>query len=1142
MSLTEVKILFYYSVKSIEYRVLFLAILILTLFTLTLKASELDCQEESVRRESGIADSMVCFTGDGITTSFELPRNTLTVDSVKIRAIIDTIDYEYEKRELIFSRPPEQDTTIEIYIKILDVKLPKSYMHRKQRKPQETDTVFQISPQEESALSIMGKRETYSDIIKGGNLTRGFSFGTGKGLLLNSGLRMQLSGQLSEELEINASLTDQNTPLQPEGNTQTLQEIDKVFVQIKGRNLQSNFGDYRLEFTESLLGRYSRKLQGVMLRGDVKNNNILVSTSISEGDYHRNYFMGQEGNQGSYQLMGKNGEKDIIVLAGTEKVWVDGMEMKRGEDHDYIIEYALGQITFTRRRLITSYSRIEVDFQYTRGRFKRNLYAVQASGNIKGNNVRYYASFIRESDNKSSPMGESLSDEERRKLEKIGDDFSAAVKEGAEFVGEGNGNYIVKDTLGTQVYYYAGNDNGSYNVKFSDVGEGKGNYLQESFGVYRWVGEGKGRYLPVDLLPMAQSHNLWDFKLEYNNEQNFVIDGEIALSNLDLNRFSAVDDGDNLGRGINFNVNLNEQEVSLSGVDLGTISINSAYRNLNNNFKEIDRIREVEFNRKWYVNTDTLKGEDLFELTAAYEPVEDVNLRFEGGKISYGASSSSVRKGFDFAITREKIPDIRYRGEYIDSKTLFSNKWGRQRGNIIYREGKIQPFLNFEYENKKETVQTDSLTGYKFLDVGTGINFIHSKNLEFKSIYNIRKDQSYTGIILEPFSKANTQTYSFAYRKGSSLTATGNLVLRNRKYEGKRDDSDTKLADFKIIFLPFRSGMRGLLNYQISQKKVPQKERKYFRVEEGRGNYIYDEERNEYIPDENGDLILRILPTDSFYSAKEIKIGSSVKMEGRKIFRRDSDSKIYRILRGIRNETVFRNEREIADKPSESFSDGTDIYSRFYFLDDLVLFEDSRDLYMRLRFLNSRTVNNQYYGRNEKINNNEYSFRLRKKISGNTDVQFDIVRRENKKDYVTAKSYTKDIKITRFETLMTIRPEYSYQFSMNFILSREKDVSEQTAPKLTYLSVQPGIRFLLKNKGRFLGELAWSYVDVEPKKILLPYEMADGNREGSNYKGKISFEYRLSNFISANFFYTAKKDAYYKKIYHNLRGELKAYF
>ena len=117
-----------------------------------------------------------------------------------------------------------------------------------------------------------------------------------------------------------------------------------------------------------------------------------------------------------------------------------------------------------------------------------------------------------------------------------------------------------------------------------------------------------------------------------------------------------------------------------------------------------------------------------------------------------------------------------------------------------------------------------------------------------------------------------------------------------------------------------------------------------------------------------------------------------------------------------------------------------------------------------------------------------------------------------------------------------------YQCSMNFLISSEKDVSETDSPKLIYLSIQPGVRFLLKNKGRFLAELAWSYVDVEPKKILLPYEMADGNREGANYKGKVSFEYRLSNFVSANFFYTGKKDSYYKKIYHNLRGELKAYF
>ena len=47
--------------------------------------------------------------------------------------------------------------------------------------------------------------------------------------------------------------------------------------------------------------------------------------------------------QGPYQLTGLNGERDIIVLAGTEKVFLDGIEMIRGENNDYNTSYRDGR-------------------------------------------------------------------------------------------------------------------------------------------------------------------------------------------------------------------------------------------------------------------------------------------------------------------------------------------------------------------------------------------------------------------------------------------------------------------------------------------------------------------------------------------------------------------------------------------------------------------------------------------------------------------------------------------------------------------------------------------------------------------------------------------------------------------------------
>ena len=54
---------------------------------------------------------------------------------------------------------------------------------------------------------------------------------------------------------------------------------------------------------------------------------------MSKGKYSNNSFKGTEGNQGPYKLKGRNGENYIVVLSGTEKVFMDGEKL------DYRLQY-----------------------------------------------------------------------------------------------------------------------------------------------------------------------------------------------------------------------------------------------------------------------------------------------------------------------------------------------------------------------------------------------------------------------------------------------------------------------------------------------------------------------------------------------------------------------------------------------------------------------------------------------------------------------------------------------------------------------------------------------------------------------------------------------------------------------------------
>ncbi|MFQ5675502.1 MAG: hypothetical protein ACE5G1_06350, partial [bacterium] len=274
------------------------------------------------------ADSpkMIFSLGDSLVIPYS---ESLWADSLLLTRDRD-YSIEYLVGEFHLKRPLTNVSFLRVRYKIFPFSLRTSYAHReivraepKTGEPANGDNSGGIVPRKQRPR--VGPREEFgAQLIKSGSILRGISVGTNQNLQVDSGLRMQISGRLAQNVEVVASLTDQNTPIQPEGNTQTLQEIDKVFVQIKAPNLQATLGDYDLNLSGTEFTSYNRKLQGVMGQANVNNAAITVSGAVSRGQFNTNEFQGQEGNQGPYQLQGPTGQINLIVLAGTEKVWVDG--------------------------------------------------------------------------------------------------------------------------------------------------------------------------------------------------------------------------------------------------------------------------------------------------------------------------------------------------------------------------------------------------------------------------------------------------------------------------------------------------------------------------------------------------------------------------------------------------------------------------------------------------------------------------------------------------------------------------------------------------------------------------------------------------------------------------------------------------
>jgi len=697
-------------------------------------------------------DTVVVITQETLNISlpdrYHLKSQTLSVYHNE-RFLEQEIAYRFsnEQNLLSFFQPLSEGDSLHLTFQIQPFQLRRTYRF------QQIDTVFADSL---DADSIVVSKTAISNpfasidtqLKRSGSIFRGVNIGSNRDLTINSGLNLQLSGNLTDDVEVVAALTDESTPIQPEGNTQSLREVDKVYISFKSPWVTGILGDFNLRYPEGEFAQLSRKLQGISLLGNYRSYELGATIASTRGFFNFMSFLGQEGNQGPYQLVGKNGELDIIVLAGTERIWIDGMLMVRGEGNDYVIDYASSQVTFSNRRLITSESRIEIDFEYYPAvqKFTRNVYSAITSGSAFTDQLKYRVKYYQEEDDPEKILEQEgiLTEEEKAIIAGAGDDPLKATTPSAFFVGPGLGDYVYKDTTsagGTDsIFVYQGEGKGDYRVTFSSVGISKGDYVRDRIGVYRWVGKKQGAYLPVKLLPLPQRHQIADAELQYQPTEKFNIRTEYALSQLDRNTLSASGDADNQG-----NAMLVAADLKPTGLfDAGEISFQINGRYIDRNFTGVDRFNRPDYNRYWNVldQSQNSPEEKSLDASATYKPWMWLKLRGNVGGLNKDAFESKRYLG---EVNWEEAAWIRgfLRHEFVEARQrMTSNNWTRQRANIEKDIGILQPSLNAEREHRRNYSE-GVLSGFEFYTWGARLGLISHDILSGYLQYSQRKDEVY---------------------------------------------------------------------------------------------------------------------------------------------------------------------------------------------------------------------------------------------------------------------------------------------------------------------------------------------------------------------------------------------------------------
>ncbi|PID88508.1 MAG: hypothetical protein CSB03_01000, partial [Bacteroidia bacterium] len=335
-----------------------------------------------------------------------------------------------------------------------------------------------------------------------GSIARGINVGNNQDAVLNSVLDLQVDGDLGNGLMLKASITDRNIPIQPDGTTQQLQDFDQVFIQIYNPTFKLTAGDFSISQNRDKFLRYQRKSQGALLETHLKiNDNFKIHSKLSgaaaRGKYHRMEIQGEEGNQGPYKLTGKNNESWIIVLSGSERIYIDGELLTRGQSADYIIDYNTGELSFTANRLITKDSRITAEFEYSDRNYNR--FTLMTEHSVVSEKATYFVRYFSDTDAKNQPIDQNLDADKRLFLSGIGDNLSLAAYPSFDSLGFETGQirYHLTDTVVNGIAYdsifvYSVNPSDAlYLPRFSMVGTNQGNYVKlisaANGKVYEWV-------------------------------------------------------------------------------------------------------------------------------------------------------------------------------------------------------------------------------------------------------------------------------------------------------------------------------------------------------------------------------------------------------------------------------------------------------------------------------------------------------------------------------------------------------------------------------------------------------------------------------------------------------------------------------
>lgn len=1108
-------------------------------------------------------------------------KNTIKIDSVGInsnsfsirkkdKTIIDSTYYsvDFAKATLTFKKPIETDSIIINYLNFPEF-LTKTYK-------QLDDNIIVENNDQNQTLYTLSQPNTNNDFIPfdglttSGSISRGVTVGNNQNSVLNSELDLQITGKLNDKVSLKASIQDANIPLQESGYSQRLDEFDQVFIELFSDNWNIRAGDIDLVNADSYFANFSKRVQGLNLKlklgEDDTQTNLFAAGAIVRGQFTTSQFIAQEGNQGPYKLQGPNGELFVLIVSGSETVYVNGIPAKRGEDQDYIIDYNAGEIIFNATFPITSEMRITVDYQFSDRNYSR--FVAFGGGNYSSEKFKLGISVYSENDAKNQPLQQNLSEEQVQILADAGDDRTQMVAP-SEVREELNDNRILykKELIGSVEAFVFSNDPNDelYRVTFTLVGANQGDYALSNINainnIYEFVGANQGRYAPVVQLVAPIKLQIAVVNGSYKPSEKTKISFEASGSKNDLNLFSNSDDNNN--DGFAGKININQTLVKKDSLWNMDVYIDSDY--ISAEYRNIEGLYNPEFNRDWNLDLNNVKGiglnlgnQMLFNsgFRMFHQTKGTLNYQFEHLNFSDGFNGN--RHIAQAHLLLDKF-NILSSSSFLNTESnINTSTFLRSYNRFTYSMKKswIGSRIAIE-DNEQRNIATQELTPlsqrFKSYEIFVGLG--DSTKIFTEIGYKNRVNDSIKNNQLQKVNTSNTFYLDsrIIQNKNTNLSLYANYrTLKNTDKTIEDENSINSRLQFNQKL--FKQIIQWNTIFETNSGRLPQQDFTYVEVEAGQGTYTWNDYNENGIQEleefeiaqfqDQGRFIRVLLPNRVFIKTHQNRLSQTLTFNPSQWSVSENKSKQF--WSHFYNQTSYLIDRKIKREGSRfnlnpfNTSEEDQLGLQLNFRNVLFFNRGKQRYTTSYTFLDNTTRQVLSVGFIEN-SLKSHQFNFNHKISKNWLINmlsaFD--NNESISENFASKNFNFDE--TRFN------PKLSYLFNDNssFDMFYQYASKNNTIGDMESLNQQKyGISFTLGNSqnSAINGEFNYFSNDyIGNPNTPVAYQLLEGLQPGKNFTWSLLAQKKLTKFLDLNLSYFGRKTETSRTI-HSGSIQLKAYF